>query len=107
MSATYKLKYDFKVESGAFTKEELGDSGGADALLLGSLIFSEGGAFSAVFLSRDGRNDGAQLAPVDLFRAWMMLTIELSEKQLPDRHRAIVSKTVAGLRKMVTGRGTH
>lgn len=102
---TYKLKYRFSAEAGAFTKDEIGPDGGCDALILGSIISPEDGGFSAAWLGVDGRS--GEVTPLDaleMFKAWALLSAELMDAdELPANLRAIARKAHEATRAHVLG----
>ena len=81
----YKLKYKVEHECGEFTKQEIlnENAGGADALIIFSLIYPEDGSFSQNFSTVDGRT-GMSLPDNEVYKVWVLLS-----------HRLANSKTLA------------
>lgn len=74
----YKVRY--KMEPGSFTREQIkeGGHGGADALIIGSIIKYENGSTSTMWFSNDGEQE-KEMTPDDVFKAWVLLAAQLSE----------------------------
>lgn len=85
MSRKYKLKYLLDMKAGEFTKDELKpDEGATDALLIASILYPEDGSLSVHFVSRDGRagnTDLCELADIEWFMVWSMLTARLARSE--------------------------
>ena len=102
MSEGYKLRWDLKFDCGEFSKEELGESGGTDALVIGSLLYPEDGSFSATWFSCDGRDEGKPLDDQEIFKFWAMMAYSLSEsKTLGEGHRALLRQVHETIRDAV------
>lgn len=95
----FKLRYSVPIEVGNFTKEQLGNAGGADALLVTSLLFPPDGSFSAQSWSWDGRNDGNPLEGADMFRVWTVLTAQLAaDEELSYWQRGLAQDALTSVR---------
>ena len=83
MSHKYKLKYKFDVDVGNYSKEEIkeADRGGADAIILTSILYPEDGSLSVYFQSFDGRNEGKDLEDKELFKVWALLANRLGRSE--------------------------
>ena len=94
MTDSYKLRWDLKFDCGQFSKEELGESGGTDALVVASLLYPDDGGFSASYLSFDGRDQGMALDDIELFKLWAMMAAHLSESETVGEGRRALLKQV-------------
>jgi hypothetical protein len=81
---TYRVRY--KVEFGEWTREQLGPDGGADAVMIASVMREkpnsrggDGGSVNTAFLSRDGFT-GEELSAGELFKIWGVLASHLTEE---------------------------
>lgn len=89
MTDRYNVRYAVEASSEGWAPEELGDDGGADALVLISIIFEDDGGRSDVVLSVDGRT-GDQLPDIELFKSWVMLAHRLmGSAELADEAQAL------------------
>lgn len=90
----YKMKYKFDPEYGEFSSEEIKESGmgGTDAMIMMSCIYPEDGSLSTQFWSFDGRNKGEELSTRELFKMWMMLGRNLSQRGDLDEFRQTLAK---------------
>lgn len=103
MTQTYKLKYGFKFETGDFTKAELGADGGADALVVASIVRPPDGSLSLAFLSKEG-STGEEVSDSELFKVWALLAARLLESDIDGGRRKILEAAHESVRKMVTAR---
>ena len=76
----YKLKYDFEFEEGDFDKQDAGEGGLTDALLIVSVIKDAG--ISILPLSVDPSSETGQLSSIDMFKVWYLLIGHL--RDMPD-----------------------
>lgn len=77
----YRLRYKFSAELGEFTKEQAGEDGAADALLLVSILRPRDGGLDVAFLSADGHNNKEPLGAMDLFKVWAVMAGALAESE--------------------------
>lgn len=77
----YALKYTWIPETKecGFTKDELGDCGGADALIGISIILPPDGSYSQAVFSIDGK-ENRELTQKEIFKAWLMLGLSLHDQ---------------------------
>lgn len=77
----YALRYTWQPETqpGGYTREEIGDKGGADALIGISIILPPDGSYSQALFSIDGKED-RELTQKEIFKAWLMLGLSLHDK---------------------------
>lgn len=77
----YALRYTWLPETkeGGYTREEIGDCGGADALIGISIILPDNGGYSQAIFSIDGK-ENRRLTQKEIFKAWLMLGISLHDK---------------------------
>lgn len=84
MREKYKLKYscDADCRSEGYTKEDIetDHDGLCDAMIVISMLFNDDGSYSQCEMTADGRT-GKQLSTIDIFRAWSMLGMGLSEDE--------------------------
>jgi hypothetical protein len=82
VSHKYRIKYDFKQESGEFSAEELKKEGkgGTDCLILASMLHPEDGSYSQGYMSFDGRKGGAEMSANDEFKFWILMANSLMNK---------------------------
>ena len=107
----YRLKYKVDWAAGNWTKEEIlasGDGhGGADALVLISIITPEDGGYSQMVVSHDGRTNKA-LTPRDLWKAWLLLAARLKEDpKLDEWRRTFAAATFDTAMETLTGKKAH
>lgn len=105
MSRTYKLKYKLSIEndSQGYKREDAknDEDGLCDALVFMSILYPEDGSYSFEAHSADGRS-GKQLDAIDLFRAWSILGMSLSEnpdlkgwqKQVTEVHASLMRDAI-------------
>ena len=85
----YKIRYDFNVEhkEEGFTKDEAGEKGLADAIIICSVLYPEDGSLSHLWSSTNGKEN---LSSKELFKAFATLANMLSErKDIDDWQRYI------------------
>jgi hypothetical protein len=77
----YALRYSWipETKDGGYTKDEIGDYGGADALIGISILLPDDGSYSQALFSIDGKENRA-LTQKEIFKAWMMLGVSLHDK---------------------------
>lgn len=77
----YALKYTWLPETkkGGYTREELEDKGGADALIGISIILPPDGSYSQAVFSIDGK-ENRDLTQKEIFKAWLMLGLSLHDR---------------------------
>lgn len=83
MSHLYKLRY--QIEPGNFTKADIfpnGYCGLTDVLILGSVLHNEDGSSSTVVMTVDGRNNGEQITPEELWKFWTAMAYQLANDPL-------------------------
>jgi len=98
MEHKYRLKYDLKTESGSFTKKELGNSGGTDALFIASVLYPADGSLSIAFFTKDGRT-GNPMEDREMFKVWTLLAAQLEQSvKLHQWQHSFVSVMMASLR---------
>lgn len=96
----YKLRYQLNVESGKFTKKDADEQTGlADALIIGSVLYPEDGSYLVVWKSNDGRASGQPLSSNEQWKAWMVLASKLAEAaELEEWMRDECEKTMDNIR---------
>lgn len=101
MTDRYPVRYEVKASPLGWTKDELGENGGADALLLVSIMFEPDGGRSDLVLSVDGRT-GSELADIEVFKSWVMLAHKLmASPELTDEAKALCTAVFASVQARV------
>lgn len=103
---SYRLRYRVDFEPGQFEKSDATpDQGLTDALLLASIIYPPDGSLSVMFLSKDGRT-GEELADIELFKVWSMLSARLAESTtLPEGMRRFAQRNLEAVRDALKAAG--
>jgi hypothetical protein len=102
----YPLRYSVESRPGGWRKEELGEDGGADAVIIVSLIFGEDGSRSEMTLSLDGRTK-KQLPDIELFKTWVGFAYQLQDSPtLSPAARAICRLAYMTVREDILGNRT-
>ena len=100
---TYHMRYN--IEPGEFTRDQLDELGGCDAILIASIIRDRGphdGPVSTAFVHRDGYT-GEELVPTELFRTLGLLAHMIMEQDgLPEWQRKLVSDVHETIKKQLT-----
>jgi surface antigen len=91
---TWALRYAPQFEAGTWRREDAGEKGLTDALLMVSMVFPPDGSFSGAVIGHDGRT-GDDLAPLDMWRAWLTLTNALARTDgLPDEYKHQIARAL-------------
>lgn len=95
----YKIMFDLEMTVGEFTAKEIGKRSGTDALVVGSVLFPEGGKPNIKFSSFDGRSSAAPLSDADLFKVMAQLAKDLSQSStlnsMEKEYAKIISDVIA------------
>lgn len=95
MTQKYHLTYDIERHKDGIAKDKIPEGHGAcDHVILCSIIDSSDGGVSRAFVSMNGKT-GEALEPIELFQAWVMLAMQLSQT-LTHKHvqKALLCKHV-------------
>ncbi len=93
MSRTYYVTYEMTPHPEGIRVEDVPKGHGAtDRLVFISVLDSDDGGSSTAIMSCDGKK-GGNLEPIDLFKAWTLLALELTN-QLPPGNRRNLCREV-------------
>ena len=103
MSDRFFVTYDLRPHPEGIAREDVPDGhGGADAVLIASIMRQPEGGQSILFVTLDGAQapKGKALSALDHWKVWAMLTDVLAEEpSLADLHRDICRNTMRRIRQ--------